>query len=54
MNTMSERTIKNKPVKKSFIRIIKTIKLQRKKREARKHNTKDMTWETFIQIKTLC
>ncbi len=33
--------------------VFKIIK-QRKKREARKHNTKDMTWETFIQIKTLC
>lgn len=45
---------KRKHISVSFHPSVFKIMKQRKKREARKHNMKDMTWESFIQIKTLC
>ena len=48
---MGDKKIKlNLEFPESVFKIMK----QRKNREARKRKMKDMTWETFIQIKTLC
>jgi len=38
----------------SFDPSVFRIMRQRKKREAKKHNMKRLSWEDFIQIKVLC